>query len=154
MVALTAQGQRGTDRPMHVVVPKVAISASPSDERAMLAALNALRTAAGERRLILDASLTTMARRYARTMLEQQFIGHTDPSGHTMADRFRAARVRFRTAGENLAFAPDAGGAERLLEKSPPHRRNLLDRSFSRVGIGAVRAGPHAAAYVQEFAGG
>jgi uncharacterized protein YkwD len=101
----------------------------------------------------LDAKLAKLARAFARDMLTRRFFGHTDPDGHAFADRLRATGYAFRSAGENIAYHRDEETAEAALEASPGHRRNMLDPSFTRVGIGAVAVSIYGEAFVQEFAG-
>ena len=43
--------------------------------------------------------------------------------------------------GENVAMAGSVTAAEAALEASPPHRENLLNGSYTEMGIGAVQAG-------------
>jgi uncharacterized protein YkwD len=50
--------------------------------------------------------------------------------------------VRMSTAGENLAWGTGSQGSARALVAawlaSPPHRANLLEPSFTRVGVGEL----------------
>jgi uncharacterized protein YkwD len=69
--------------------------------------------------------------------------------------RLRRFGVRSRVIGENLAYtaAPgfSAGAVVRMWLASPPHRSVLLDRSFSRIGIGV--AGGTTRLVTADFAG-
>jgi hypothetical protein len=56
----------------------------------------------------------------------------TQPGG-TQKDQLKIDR-----AGENIANAVNASGANEVLMHSPPHRENLLNRDFNLAGIAAV----------------
>jgi uncharacterized protein YkwD len=111
---------------------------------ATVRAVNRARERHGLRRLRRSRSLGSSARRYAVWMLRVDYFGHLS--------HIRASR-RFRRLGEALTIwfrdpglAPDAdpGAARRAqVEKtvrgwldSPPHRRLLLSRHFTKVGAG------------------
>lgn len=59
------------------------------------------------------------------------------------AVRLRRFGVRAPYIGENLAYGTrlSAGEVVRMWIESPPHRENLLDRGFRRVGVGLAGSG-------------
>jgi len=134
-------------------IPKAHLYVQEDDEKAMLADVNRLRNTEGVAPLKVDPDLVALARKYARTMFAGSFFGHRDLLGHWPADRMHIAKIAFRTAGENLSFAPDEATAENGLEASPGHRRNLLNPAFSRVGVGVVADSIYGSIFVQEFTG-
>jgi hypothetical protein len=59
--------------------------------------------------------------------------------------------LKIDRAGENIANATCAPGANEVLMRSAPHRRNLLDRGFNVAGVAAIWS--HGRLYVvQDFA--
>jgi hypothetical protein len=59
--------------------------------------------------------------------------------------------LKIDRAGENIAKATCAPGANEVLMRSAPHRRNLLDRGFNVAGVAAIWS--HGRLYVvQDFA--
>jgi uncharacterized protein YkwD len=59
-----------------------------------------------------------------------------------------------RTAGENIAWGNvSARGTVARWMRSPGHRRNLLSRSFARLGVGAAYSGSGRLYTVQDFTG-
>ena len=66
-----------------------------------------------------------------------------EPLRRQVAIRMRDAGVVFGTAGENLALAPSLDIAHTGLMNSPGHRANILNRSFTKVGIGVLDGGPY-----------
>jgi uncharacterized protein YkwD len=135
-------------------VPEVALYDAPTLESAMLGELNLERRKNRLPSLAEDAQLTAVARAYAREMLREGFIGHVTPEGTTIGQRLHAAGLTFVIAGENLAFTTgDESEAFAHLLASPGHHANMLNRRFTRVGIGAVAVSAYATMFVQEFAG-
>jgi hypothetical protein len=108
----------------------------------MLELVNRERAAAGLAPLAADPELTEVARRHSVDMFARGYFSHHTPEGKDPFDRIRAADVRFRTAGENLALAPTLPDAHTGLMNSPGHRANILRPQFGRVGIGGSRRRP------------
>lgn len=134
-----------------------------ASERAMLADLNAVRTAHGLAPFVFDPHLCEVARAHAQDMLERGYFGHISPDGKSPADRLVAAHVPYRTAGENISYqshtvglngpsaTDDEKSAQQGLYDSPPHRENMLSANFRKVGIGAVSSSLYATTFVQLF---
>jgi uncharacterized protein YkwD len=101
--------------------------------------VNRERSRAHQGELIWDDQLARLARDYSRRMAREGFFDHYDPEGKTVIDR--AARLKkWSTIGENLFVCDDhpffATTAVRGWMKSPTHRTNMLDRSWTATGIG------------------
>ena len=119
---------------------------SPADpvlEAALLAATNEARARHGLDPLRSDAGLTRAARAHAAENAARGVLDHGSPNPRldTPAERVAAAGVALVEVGENLARIPGGAVAERAVEgwlNSPPHRRNLLDPSYTHVGFGAA----------------
>lgn len=121
-------------------------------ERRMLELLNRERTSRGLQPLTLDTGkLRDVARAHSRDMFARGYFAHENPEGKTPFDRMQEGGVTFLAAGENLAFAPDVEIAHKGLINSPPHRKNILDPDFRRVGIGAISAGFRGEMFTQNF---
>lgn len=121
-------------------------------ERRMLELLNQERASRGLSSLTLDTGkLRDVARAHSRDMFARGYFAHDTPEGKTPFDRMREGGVTFLAAGENLAFAPDVEIAHKGLMNSPPHRKNILDPDFHRVGIGAISAGFRGEMFTQNF---
>ena len=118
-----------------------------SVEQAMLDLTNADRAANGVDPLEFDPDTLAIARERAASQLGTPSLTHYDANGdlvfvHLLAD----AQVGYQLAGENLAraTAEDAsitGRVEQALMKSPTHRKNILERTFTRVAIGSATDG-------------
>ncbi len=123
----------------------------------MLAAANALRAKAGAGPLARDPRLDAAAQRHAEDMLARSYYAHQTPEGDGPRERLLAAGFTRATAcGENIARGPYS--VEEVLaawNKSRDHRRNLLHRGFTHLGVGVARGrGPDGwtVLWVQDFA--
>lgn len=106
--------------------------------REILERMNALRQAQGVKPLEVDPALSAVAQAYSEKMAREHFFAHVSPGGETVGQRLRAAGYPYLSAGENLGSAPGPLAAHFGIEHSPGHRKNLLDATWSRVGIGVA----------------
>ena len=127
----------------------------------MLAAVNAAREEQGRPPLRLHPLLTQAAQRHAEDMLHRLFYDHVNPDGDTVLDRVRAVGFRGRgrrTVSENIAKGL-FGTAEVVGRwmNSSGHRRNILRRGFTELGVGVAfgdNDNGFEVIWVQVFAGG
>lgn len=123
----------------------------PELEAQMLKLVNQERIAHGLKPLQADTALRRVARQHSADMFRRGYFSHYSPEGADAADRIRAAGVRFKTAGENLALAPTLNIAHKSLMNSPGHRANILHKRFRKAGIGVMKGGPGKLMVTQEF---
>lgn len=130
----------------------------PALVSALHARADAEREAAGLAPTAWDDGLARAARAHADELAGRGVLDHTGarPETRTLADRLVRAGVPYTSVGENLAFergAPDpvATIVDGWLG-SPPHRANLLNPAFDRVGYGSARDATGARYVVQVFA--
>jgi uncharacterized protein YkwD len=116
-------------------------------QTALLAQINAFRTAHGLMRLKVSGSLTGAADGHSTQMARLGFFSHDSANGQSFSQRIAQAYsprgFRSWTVGENLVWGgPDIGAARafRLWLSSPPHRANLLNARWREVGLGAVHS--------------
>ena len=104
--------------------------------------LREIRAEAGMPLLLPDAALERAALQQASFMAGAGAMKHTTGFRRAFDRRMRQNGVP-SAAAENIAHG--AFGAEELFRRwmdSPPHRRNMLDRSYTRFGLAAA-ADPH-----------
>jgi uncharacterized protein YkwD len=116
-------------------------------EHAMLELTNADRAANGVAPLEFDPETIAIARKRAASQLGVPHLTHYDANGdvvfsHLLAD----AQIDYQLAGENLARVSTEDAAvvtrlEQALMKSPTHRKNILECTFTRVAIGSATDG-------------
>lgn len=105
-----------------------------SEEMAVVEKTNETRVQNGLDVLVIDCRLMGGARRHAR--------------------RLATAGAFFHSTGvvENIAKGPTFGSdAVVTWMHSPPHRTNILNRSYRRIGVGAVRGVDGKTYWVQQF---
>ena len=83
--------------------------------------------------------LVRSARAHSKAMLDADVFSHESPNGEAFDRRIRRFHVA-RQLGETIAWGSGSYGTPAgivgMWLKSPPHRAILLDRSFTRVGVG------------------
>lgn len=127
------------------------ISVDTVSEAKMVDLINVERARAGVGKLTVSAGLTAIARAYSRDMFERRYFSHYSPEGKDVGYRLEAAGISFQVAGENLAYAPDVDTAHQGLMNSEGHRRNILDPSFHKIGIGIMDGGMYGKMVTQVF---
>ena len=101
----------------------------------ILSLVNEERSRAGVSALTLDASAERAAEIRAEE-IEQNF-SHTRPDGGDFSTALSQQGVNFRTSGENIAYGQNS--AEEVMQgwmNSSGHRANILNQSFTSIGVG------------------
>lgn len=131
----------------------VSSSTLASEEKEALSLLNADRKANGLSELKSNSQLNSLAQTYAQDMINRGFFSHYNPEGKSPFDRMQAAGISYNTAGENLAINKDVTAAEKAFMASSGHRANILNTTYTDVGIGVRHASDGSVYVVQEFIG-
>lgn len=116
-------------------------SATPPDlEEQVTALVNARRARAGCGPLRIDRRLHTAAQRHSADMAARQYYEHDTPEGKGPDDRITAAGFRWSSWGENLDRGPrTAAAAVNDWMGDSMHRDNLLNCTYTAVGVGVVQ---------------
>jgi uncharacterized protein YkwD len=113
--------------------------------------ISAFRQKHGEGRVTIDATLNRIAQQQANAMAAKDTLDHAVLGSFSS----RIAPSKSGRAAENIAYGYD--GFEKTLEQwiaSSEHRRNLLLRNASRVGVASARsAASHRTYWAMEIAG-
>lgn len=128
--------------------------------RAIVAQTNDFRRSQGLANTTRNPQLDDVARRFADFMARSDRYGH-EADGHTPAQRAQAQGYDYCVVLENIAYQYSSAGfrtadlATRFVdgwERSPGHRRNMLDPDVTEIGVAVVQ-GPRSARYyaVQMF---
>jgi uncharacterized protein YkwD len=108
-------------------------------ENDLLKMANQSRQFAGAPPLRMDESLREAARAHVRRMIANSNLEHQYSGEPALLQRIAlGGPLKVDYAGENLASAGGSASADAALMRSPPHRRNLLDREFNVAGIAAI----------------
>lgn len=124
---------------------------STSEEAQALSLLNQDRAANGLGALKANAQLTKLAENYAQDMIKRGYFSHYNPEGLSPFQRMSNAGIAYKTAGENLAINTSVAAAEKAFMNSSGHRANILNSTYTDVGIGVVRSPGGSVYVVQEF---
>jgi uncharacterized protein YkwD len=128
------------------------LSVDEESEIKMLDLINRERIMVGANPVVIDETITQVARLHSEDMWNRSFFAHNNLDGESPFMRMTAGGVVFRAAGENLALAQTVERAHNGLMNSPGHRRNILDPNFRRVGIGVIDGGIYGKMFTQNFA--
>lgn len=120
-------------------------------EAQMLVLVNEERKKAGLRPLVADPEMARVARAHSQDMFARGYFSHYTPEKKDPFDRMKTAKVKFLTAGENLALGQTLQICHRGLMNSPGHRANILQPAFGRLGIGILDGGIYGLMISQEF---
>ncbi len=124
---------------------------------AMLALVNEQRAKAGVGRLILCAPLMRASGAYAQAMAQTGHFEHIGTDGSEPWDRGRAQGYRYRTYAENIAAGQSSVAmVMSSWVDSPGHFANLINGSFTHLGVGHATAptGEYSDYWVQNFGAG
>jgi uncharacterized protein YkwD len=125
--------------------PAAAAGSSPAE------LISDFRLKHGEGRVTSDAALNRIAREQAQAMAAKDNLSHEVLGSFTS----RIAPSRAGRAAENIAYGYD--GFEKTLDQwinSPEHRKNLLLRNATRIGVASVKtASGHRTYWAMEIAG-
>ncbi len=108
-------------------------------EIALVRTINTERARRGLRILRPSRKLSRAADRHTRDMLRRGALDHTSRDGTVFTSRLRAV-VSWTRLGEVLAWTPHGNTGARTVVQlwlaSPPHRAQLLERRYRRIGVG------------------
>ncbi len=132
---------------MTAAFPAGAVTASGALGAQILAQTNATRHSAGLPSLSASQALMRAAEDYARRLAAAGKLSHA-LDGRDPGQRVRAFGYRWRAVGENIAMASargsDAQIAAGLVSQwmgSSGHRRNILARKYTQIGVAGIKSG-------------
>ena len=105
------------------------------EERAFLELINEYRNDHGAGPLRLTETLTESAEWMSRDMAKKNYFRHTDSKGRNVESRLASFGYR-GSSGENIAAGQiTAKEVFNAWKNSPGHRRNMLEPTFTTIGI-------------------
>ncbi len=107
-------------------------------EAAMLERINALRTENGVAPLVRHPGLDAAARAHSVDMAAHRELVHVSARTGDPARRVQEAGVRTTRVAENIARHGNTLGAHDAILGSDAHRSQLLDPTFTHIGLAAV----------------
>ncbi|MFH9352914.1 CAP domain-containing protein, partial [Kitasatospora sp. NPDC017646] len=114
--------------------------------------VNVERAKAGCGPVSAEPRLASAAQSHSDDMADRNYFDHASPEGYHADHRIEAAGYRWSTWGENIARGQkDPAAVMDAWMNSPGHRANILNCSFSQLGVG-VRTGANGPWWTQVFA--
>jgi len=109
-------------------------------ELQVLELVNIERAAYGIAPLTLHVSASIVAREKSADMMRLNYFDHTSPTYGSPFEMLSHFGISYQFAGENIAMGHQT--PEQVVQAwmdSPGHRENILNSSFTQLGIGFVR---------------
>ncbi len=120
-------------------------------EREVVRLVNVERTKAGLKELTYDWELSRVARIKSQDMKDNKYFSHNSPTYGSPFDMMKSFGIRYRSAGENIAKGQATPQAVvNAWMNSSGHRANILNSSFTHIGVGYVASGKY---WTQMFIG-
>lgn len=122
-----------------------------SFEEQVVALVNEQRAAYGLAPLVLSEELSNVARAKSQDMHDNHYFSHTSPTYGSPFQMMTSFGISYRSAGENIAMGYST--PEVVMNKwmnSEGHRANILNASYTQIGVGYVADGNY---WTQEFIG-
>ena len=113
--------------------------------------INEIRVNNGLKPLTEDWQLSRVARYKAQDMKDLGYFSHTSPTYGSPFEMMKSFGISYRTAGENIAKGyPTPKAVVDAWMNSPGHRANILNSSYTHIGVGYVASGNY---WTQMFKG-
>lgn len=133
-----------------LTIPQPDVSGS-AYEQEVIRLVNVQRTQNGLKPLSENWELSRVARYKSQDMADNRYFSHTSPTYGSPFQMMRAFGLSYHTAGENIAYGQRTPQA--VVEawmNSSGHRANILNPSFTQIGVGYVAGGHY---WTQMFIG-
>ena len=85
--------------------------------------------------LTIDPALSRIARLKSEDMRDNRYFAHVSPTYGDVRDMLSKLGYAYTAAGENIAHHATIEKAQAALISSPGHRRNILSRGYTKVGV-------------------
>ena len=122
-----------------------------SYESEVVRLVNEIRVQYGLNKLTENWELSRVARYKSQDMVDRGYFSHTSPTYGSPFDMMKAFGISYRTAGENIAYGQKTPQAVvDAWMNSSGHRANILNSSFTQIGVGYVASGNY---WTQMFIG-
>ncbi len=129
---------------------KVEQSAPSAYAEQVLELVNAERSKAGLQPLKMSEELRSIANLKSRDMADKGYFDHTSPTYGTPFQMLQDFGVHYSSAGENIAAGQKT--PEQVMNSwmnSSGHRANILNKSFTEIGIGFYEGGKYGTYWTQ-----
>ena len=120
-------------------------------EKEVVRLVNQERAKNGLKPLTYNWELSRVARYKSQDMKDRGYFSHTSPTYGSPFQMIKSFGISYRTAGENIAkgYASPEAVVNGWMNSSG-HRANILNSSFTEIGVGYVQSGNY---WTQMFIG-
>ena len=120
-------------------------------EAEVIRLVNDIRKQNGLKPLAANWELSRVARYKSQDMVDKKYFSHTSPTYGSPFEMMRAFGLTYRTAGENIAYGQKTPKeVVNAWMNSSGHRANILNPSYTQIGVGYVAKGNY---WTQMFIG-
>jgi len=124
-----------------VTVPQADTGVS-NFETEVVRLVNQIRSQNGLKPLTQDWQLSRVARVKSQDMADKNYFSHTSPTYGSPFDMMKSFGISYKTAAENIAMGQKTPQAVvNAWMNSSGHRKNILNPSFTTIGVGYVAKG-------------
>lgn len=121
-------------------------------EQEVIRLVNIERVNHGLKPLAHNWELSRIARYKSEDMRDRRYFSHQSPTYGSPFDMIRAFGLRYSAAGENIAAGqPTAQSVVQAWMNSPGHRANILNESYTEIGVGYCSGGSMGHYWTQMF---
>ena len=131
-----------SDRVFRAPNPQPDLTDTPP-ERQLMSLINESRRRFGLAPIAHHPILGSVARAHTKDMLNHDFIGHRSVTTGEIEERLKRVNLTPSMFGENIAKNTSIEDVHRSLMHSVSHRLNILEPSFTNVGLGIEYADGH-----------
>ena len=125
-----------------------------SYQQQVLELVNKERSKNGLSPLTLDYSLSNVATKKSQDMINKNYFDHTSPTYGSPFDMMKQFGISYRSAGENIAKGQRT--PQEVMNEwmnSAGHRANILNSSFTKLGVGIAKDSNGTLYWTQMFIG-
>ncbi|HAQ07884.1 MAG TPA: hypothetical protein DCR24_10300 [Bacillus bacterium] len=128
------------------------LSTVKSIENQVIQLTNQERAKNGLKPLAADWQLSRVARYKSVDMRDKNYFSHTSPTYGSPFNMIRSFGVTYRSAGENIAAGQRTPSeVVQSWMNSPGHRKNILNASYTHIGVGHASGGSYGHYWTQMF---
>lgn len=139
-----------TDKPS-TDKPSVSVTNTSTYEQQVIDLINEIRIKNGLSPLTENTALSRCAKAKSQDMHDKRYFSHQSPTYGSPFDMMKQFGITYRTAGENIAMGQSTPQAVvNAWMNSKGHRANILNASFTQIGMGYVADGHY---WTQQFIG-
>ena len=137
--------------PGQVLTIPTADSKVSNYEKEVVRLVNEIRVQRGLKELTYNWELCRVARYKSQDMKDNSYFSHTSPVYGSPFQMMKSFGIKYRTAGENIARGQKTPTeVVNAWMNSSGHRANILNSSFTEIGVGYVASGNY---WTQMFIG-